>query len=325
MCVRALADVYMQQGDLPQAARDIPCRLCGLYCKSEDPLGQMSCRLSISDLDRFAGDAPQAQQEFLDLLDLSHAHGISMEAILQHQRWGVRDPLGIPVRGQTDILKARVIYQKAGRIVPEEIEDRQARDQRVRQTYKRAILALQNDKGEVTGTGFLVLVDDKVFAITCSHALRDLISGKESYIRVQRFDGSTFTARAIWSLPGEGPPQHWTAKQDVSILEIAAPVPRADCLMLSADEYLGINNMQGVGVSRMFSRRPKGAWIEGVSCSREVGQEYIELAVSEESKVQIEQGPSGSPLCTTRENKGKILGTVQSYYGRQVAYLIPAW
>lgn len=205
--------------------------------------------------------------------------------------------------------------------------DPDPKPQEILARYESAIFAIENDKEEFAGTGFFVLFQGKVYAVTCAHVINDLGEIQDSMVTLQHFDPNVgkLKAKVLWFGGNKdklNPPEKWKAKEDISVLWLLSPISvNLDPLPLEdSTEYQGKTECRCFGY--VTSRVKRGAWMNKITCDHQVGQGFIQL--SQHGEIKIEQGASGAPLYYIQRGQAKIIGMIQSRYGEDVAYLIPS-
>jgi hypothetical protein len=195
--------------------------------------------------------------------------------------------------------------------------------QPVGERYRAGIVAITTDDGaQILGTGFLTAFADKVYAVTCAHVLRSIRKSEGQSVTLKPLvsESELLHATVCWmDVPQGVEPKNWTAAQDIAILRFDAPLlSQLKPLILSQESCIGKAGC--FCFAYLEKREHKGAWIEGISCGREVADRFVELGQS--GKTLIDKGASGAPLS---DAQGNIAGMVQAFLkGEDVAYLTPA-
>jgi hypothetical protein len=193
-----------------------------------------------------------------------------------------------------------------------------------RTIYESSIVAILDANGAVVGTGFTLNYSGNFLVITCAHIVFELEAQINDEVRLNHFSPriGRLDASVSWlNYRSCVSPIDWTAKEDIAVLQLHGRV-LGNCLSKNNFVFMDWNSIlirDCWCFGYIQSRKSRGAWIKNIDCMGVVGNGFIQLVQSSDTK--FEKGISGSPLCNDR---GEFLGMIQSIYGEHEAYLIPA-
>lgn len=197
----------------------------------------------------------------------------------------------------------------------------------VQNRYTAGIVAVVKGSRPV-GSGFLIRLGARLYAVTCAHVLRSLGKKEGDRVSLHHFDPEIGKMQAVvrWQRGNEEVgSEDWTAKEDIAVLEVAVPFQLPATLLTLAEArsnqfYRGKKACWCFGYIQ--SRKGRGAFIENIACQEQVGQGFIQL--TQMGKIKIEEGASGAPLCHTQRGRALLIGMIQSILDKDTAYLIPS-
>lgn len=261
-----------------------------------------------------------SDDEFIKLWDTKE---YSLKAKLRsdrpYERMNIANVTGLS-EGEKSILKTLGAVDKGSMSVIDGID--QDFSERMRDRYSRALFAIMDKSKSPIGTGFLVLYGGEIFGVTCGHILYKMELSIGDDITVQHFDPDVgnFPGRVVWlGFSGVSEPENWSAKQDIAVISMGKVPKNTSRLVLHSDLVAPLGRVQCWCFGYVQSKRPRGAWIDGLTCESRVGKGFIQL--NQSGKVQIEPGASGAPVC---DERGNVVGMLQSVLGSRIAYLIPS-
>lgn len=200
--------------------------------------------------------------------------------------------------------------KKAPRVISSNQEDKTSQ-------YFSSIVSILGKGNEVIGTGFLFSKNEKIYAITCAHVLRDYVEGEIISLEYMvDIDIGNIDAKAVWLKQPKKELKDLNAFEDIAVLEVK------QALKLSIFSELSIPENYGKVVDCWcFSfQTPRGIKLKKIDCNFPVKYGFVEIAQNGEYK--IEEGASGSPLYS---DKSGVVGMVQSKTtNNRTAYLIPS-
>lgn len=195
---------------------------------------------------------------------------------------------------------------------------------------KNITIALIDESGEVSGTGFWIEFKDQLYAVTCAHVIKQLQRSKGDQVQARTFDPKVqdIDLEVLWyEVPADRSDKDWTARQDIAILR---PVPKALAQTVEADlltlnpDALPLNQYKQSTTLYSFGypapKRLKGESFADLVCDEQVGNGFVKLLNLGNPKV--EGGVSGAPLSHI-EGK-QLIGMIHAKSGANVVYCIPA-
>lgn len=199
----------------------------------------------------------------------------------------------------------------------------------LKRDYLKAIVAVKKIECNMekdspyAGTGFLVSFENKTYAVTCAHVLKDIKpdykEGESVELKPVPLD-NTLQAIICWmQAPNDVGPKNWNAKQDIAILRLEESLPSKLCpFKINQIPY---NNAECMCFGFVERRGIKGDWLGKILCKDQppLGDGSVELQLL--NKHPIESGASGAPLIN---EKGNIVGMVQAKSGKgNTGFMIP--
>lgn len=190
--------------------------------------------------------------------------------------------------------------------------------------YDSIIVSIKDDTGKIFGTGFITRYLDQIFIITCSHVIWELKKQKGNTLELGRIDSryNDFSGKIVWCNPSNTKANvDLSALEDICVIEPLSDLQVVDTLELAGlqDRYEGLSGCSCFGF--LGTRGSRGERFENITSERRVGADFIRL--SQSAIVRIGDGVSGAPLYSPQS--AKIIGIIQSIYGKDIAYLIPGY
>ncbi|WP_161634917.1 S1 family peptidase [Leptolyngbya sp. Heron Island J] len=198
---------------------------------------------------------------------------------------------------------------------------------------KAITVALGNKIGEVSGTGFWVTLEQKLYVVTCAHVLKQLQCSERDLVKARTFGPNVqdLDLEVLWyRVPEDCSDRDWSSRQDIAILRpVSTTVPQISVLDLKnllplSHESMSLNGYRQATTLYSFGypapKRLKGESFASLVFDEQVGNGFIKLLNLGPTKV--EGGVSGAPLCHVEGRQ--LVGMIHARLGTDVVYCIPA-